>query len=121
MRAKELAALWVALDQETGGALYALRYECETNGWTPHLWAQTPDEGAPNGLTRLIFLGTAVGKTMYWDTVVIRDTSDLALRIKVSETIHDAARAAERIREGLARLDVGLDPTPEDSQAREMN
>lgn len=118
----DLATLWGEVDDATGGALYALRYECETNGWTPNLWAQTPEEGGPLGLTRLMFIGCdSVGRTVYFDTSLIRDTMDLAVKIKVSEITRAAARASRRIREGLERIDRGLDPHPYTGGAAGLN
>lgn len=113
-KAEELADLWTAIDEATGGALYALRYECESNGWTPHLWSQTPAEGAPCGLTRFLFFGAdAIGKIVYWDTATIRDPTGLGPKIKISETLVDARRARERIKAGLERLARGLNPISE--------
>ncbi len=118
----DLASLWSSIDETTEGALYALRYECETNGWTPHLWAQTPKDGGPSSLTRLIFIGCdAIGKTLYFDTVLVRDDNHLADRIKLSEVTHEAARAAARIKEGLDRMDRGLDPYTVDEAVHAMN
>jgi len=121
MRGKELAALWTAIDDVTDGAHYAFRYECETNGWTPHLWVQTPAEGSPGGLTRIIFLGTGDGRTRYWETALVSDTDSLAVRIKATEVIQDAARAAKRIRAGLERLDAGLPPDEPRVVLRDLN
>lgn len=107
----DLATLWGEIDDATDGGLYALRYECETNGWTPNLWAQTPAEGCPFGLTRVLFIGCdSVGRTVYFDTSLIRDQTGLGIKIKVSETTLAAARATRRIQEGLARIQLGLDP-----------
>ena len=106
MRAEELASLWTSIDDVTGGALYALRFECETNGWRPHMWAQSPAEGGPAGLTRFIFLGTdALGKSVYWDTVIAEDPTGLGPKIKLSETLQEARRAHERLNAILAKLD----------------
>lgn len=124
MRSKvpDLAALWMAVDETTGGALYALRYECETNGWKPHLWSQTPAEGAPDPLTRLFFIGVdAIGKTTYFDTVLVRDPNHLAERIKLSEVTQEAARTAKRIQDGLDRMELGLDPYTISEEVRTMN
>jgi hypothetical protein len=92
MRGKELAALWTAIDDVTEGAHYAFRYECETNGWTPHLWVQTPAEGAPHGLTRIIFLGSGMGRTRYWETSLVEDTQSIAARIKA---MHETVKVEE--------------------------
>lgn len=109
----DLAALWTTLDDIAEGAMYSLRYECETNGWRPHVWAQEPSDGCPAGLTRLIFFGTdGIGKTVYWDTVLVRDTDQIATRIKLAETLQDAKRCVQRVNAGLDRADLGLDPTP---------
>jgi hypothetical protein len=90
---EDLGALWGALDEATDGGLWSLRHECETNGWTPNLWAQTPEEGGPLGLTRVLFIGCdSAGRTMYFDRALIRDTEGLALQIKVAETTREAAR-----------------------------
>ena len=110
------------IDEATGGALYALRYECETNGWSPYLWTQTSAEGAPLGLTRMMFIGCdSEGQTKYFDTVLIRDTGKLAIKIKMAETVRAAARATKRIQEGLDRIDLGLDPQPYTDTVRELN
>lgn len=116
------AALWVAIDEVTEGCLYALRFECEQGGWTPHLWSQTPAEGAPSPFVRLFFIGIdTIGKTAYYDTILIRDTSQLAARVKISEITQEAARATKRIKKGLDRMDQGLDPYVLSEKVRELN
>lgn len=118
----DLPTLWIHLDEVAGGALYALRYECETNGWKPHLWSQTPNEGGPCGLSRVFFIGVDVlGKTKYFDTVLLRDAEVLATKIKISETSQDALRAAKRLAEGLTRIVQGLDPEPYTEAVRGLN
>jgi hypothetical protein len=109
----DLGTLWGAIDDATGGALYTLRFECGSNSWQPHLWAQTSDEGAPPDHTRLIFLGVdPFGRTQYFDTAIVADPHGMAERIKATELVQDAARAEKRVREGLTRMDCGLDPDP---------
>jgi hypothetical protein len=91
----DLPQLWGHLDEEAGGALYALRYECKMNGWVPHLWAQTPKEGGPFGLTRVFLIGNdKTGRTKYFDSVLLRDTTWMAAKIKVSETVAATKGAA---------------------------
>jgi hypothetical protein len=103
-----LSALWIHLDETTDGALYSLRYECETNGWKPHLWSQTPEEGGPCGLTRFIFLGVDdVGQTKYFDTVLVHDPTGLATQVKHSETVLDASRASHKTAEAILRAELG--------------
>lgn len=116
------AALWVAIDEVTEGCLYALRFECERGGWTPHLWSQTTAEGAPPPFVRFFFIGVdSIGKTVYYDTILVRDTNQLAARIKLSEVAQEAARATRRLRNGLDRMDQGLDPCVISEKVRELN
>lgn len=102
-----LSALWIHLDEITDGSLYCLRHECETSGWRPHLWAQTPEEGSPNGLTRFIFLGVDdVGVTKYFDTVLVHDPTGMALQVKNSETVLDASRTLRKTAESILRAEM---------------
>jgi len=125
MRPEETAALWTAIDDVTGGALYALRFECDSNGWNPHMWAQTPVEGVPSGLTRFMFLGTdTLGKSVYWDTVIVKDDTGLAPKIKVAETLQEARRAGDRLANVLDAMDHGEEEPledPADELVREFN
>jgi hypothetical protein len=118
----DLVSLWHAVDEATGGALYALRYECQSNGWTPNMWAQTPEDGGPCGLTRVMFIGIdGVGRTKYYDTALIRDTGGIGVRINLNETTRQAAAAVQRIHVGLARIHAGLEPIPYTEEVRGLN
>ncbi len=117
----DVASLWVKVDEATGGALYALRYECQGNGWTPHLWAQTSDEGAPSKSSRLFFIGSdALGRTVYFDTALI-EGQKLAGMVRISASVEDAQRTAKRLTEGLRRLDQGLEPDSPSEEIRKLN
>jgi hypothetical protein len=103
----DLSVLWIHLDEITDGALYCLRHECETTGWKPHLWSQTPEEGGPFGLTRFIFLGVDdVGVTKYFDTVLVHDPTGMATQVKNSETVLDASRTAKKTAEAILRAEM---------------
>lgn len=104
MRVEDLVALGAVIDEETEGAIFALRTECDTNGWTPHIWAQTPAEGSPPGLTRLLLYGDSAGTIKYWDSVLIRDATGTAAKIKVAEQLQPMHKGRKASTEMLRRL-----------------
>jgi hypothetical protein len=96
-----------ALDERTEGALYALQYEASENGWDPHVWAQKFKDGT----TRFIFYATdSKGHTRYFDYATAQDTGNLAEKVIFFERMLETRKAEARVREGLTRLDAGLDP-----------
>lgn len=110
----DLGALWTAIDEATQGAVYTLRHQCKERGWTPRMWAQTPEEGAPKGLTRFLFIGTDdKGIVRYFDYALAPDSDNRAELLKATEIVKEASLARNRIKAGLERLDRGLDPIPE--------
>jgi len=110
----DLGDLWVAIDEATQGALYALRYRCRENDWTPFMWAQTPKERTPEGFTRFLFVGTdSKGLVRYFDYALVPDPKGTGVRLNISEYLRETALATRRIRTGLDRMAKGLDPVPE--------
>jgi hypothetical protein len=111
----DLGALWTAIDEATEGALYNLRRRCKERGWTPRMWAQTQAEGALAGFARFLFIGTDdKGIVRYFDYTTAPDPNGLAHQLKLTEIVKEASSANKNIKVGLARLDRGLDPIPEE-------
>ena len=113
---RDLGDLWVAINDATKGALYDLRYRCRENQWTPRMWAQTTEEGAPKGCSRFLFLGVDdKGIARYFNSALVPDPNGLAKRLRQEVVLREAKLATQRIQEGLARMDHGQDPVPEEN------
>lgn len=109
MSTREGFALCDVLDHHTDGGLYALQYEAEQNGWDSHIWVQKLGDG----VTRFFFYATDwEGRTRYFDHASAKDTGDLGDKLLIYERMVEIKKAKARIRDGLARLDQGLDPVP---------
>jgi hypothetical protein len=99
--------LRVALDRATQGGLYALNCVSK-KGLDPHVWLQPK---AIQGFTRVIFYATdATGKVKYFDTALTPRNEVFDLQVLMAERMREVQKRTAQIREGLARLDAGLDP-----------
>jgi hypothetical protein len=102
--------LRVALDRATEGGLHALNRVSTQYGWEPHI--TTSRSGLPPDYTRFIFFATVDDLICYFDSAVVKGSEGrrLAAEVGSHEAVREAKKATERVRKGLARLDVGLDP-----------
>ncbi len=103
----DLSKMREQIDELTGGGLYELNRICVENELDPNLCV------SPEGdeTSRYTFFATNVeGDVVYHRSVYAPKDRRLEIQLDVWLKLRDIKKQTARIREGLVRLEAGLDP-----------
>jgi len=96
----------IQIDEITEGGLNALNQICQRNGWVPEIILKRGTD-----TTFYTFLATdSDGQITYHSTVEAPQNVSLEFHLDLWLRLQEVKKSTARIREGLVRLDAGLDP-----------